>query len=154
MVTRKEVYMLILGAIALFLSACGLDRPKTSPLRFFKTSSEQLTGVVNEVNGQDHTPQWPREKTLYNEDYPIELALYQDGVFKYNLPRLGTGQGTWTMDQGTISLKAEHKIDWFDFTIDMNYEMGAADAEATRFRLQFADRYGPKDIELQKRNIQ
>ncbi len=51
-------------------------------------------------------PNLTLDKSIINSTYPIQLALYQDGRFYYDLPNLGDGTGTWRTEGGVLVLKA------------------------------------------------
>jgi hypothetical protein len=81
---------------------------------------------------------------LEDQSYPIELQLYRDGRFRYNLKRLGDGWGTWSHDKGHLQLYAERKL------FVMNFEIHGIQHDGDALSLEFSDRFGPKFLRLQK----
>ncbi len=79
---------------------------------------------------------------LHNDDFPIEVKLYEDHTFYYLLPTLGDGKGTWQYQDGHINLHAKRTL--FDMSIDV-YSL-AADSEKLAF--SFADRHGWQFIDV------
>lgn len=87
------------------------------------------------------------DKSIINNDYPIELALYQDGKFYYNLPTLGDGTGSWTLDGGKLKLFSSRSL------FDMHIDIFASDQSASAVILKFRDRHGPQIIKMMNENI-
>lgn len=87
------------------------------------------------------------EKSFINEQYPIEIALYDDHRFFYNLPNLGTGKGTWTYKGGKIKLKAKRSL------FDLDIEIYGSDATHSQLAIQFSDRFGPNTLKMENNNL-
>lgn len=87
-----------------------------------------------------------QEKTFLNRDYPIEVALFANGQWFYDLPNLGTGRGTYTYVDGKLQLFASRDL------FDINIEVIAQDPEAKSFVLSFRDRFGQVVLQTELMN--
>ena len=130
---------------SLALVSCG-GRSSSSDLVFYEVSNDSFSQLVNQ-SAMPSSPNLKTDKTISNDDYPIELALYSDGKFYYNLATLGDGNGTWTQESGYIKLYAERSL------FDMYIEIKALDESANNFGITFIDRFGPQAIKVQKDNF-
>lgn len=133
--------ILILASLLVF-TACG-QKPKT---KLYPIKASVLSTYVNEA-AIPASPNLSIEKTIVNNSYPIEIALYSDGRFYYDLPNLGDGRGTWTLSKGVIKLKAKRTL------FDMEIDVLGTDAEANSLSIQFSDRFGPKTLHMMNVNI-
>lgn len=88
------------------------------------------------------------DKSIINEDYPIEIALYENNRFFYNLPNLGTGKGTWKYTGGIIELKAKRSI------FNMYIEVYGSTADFSKLAIQFTDRFGANTLKMDNNNLQ
>ncbi|MCF8060414.1 MAG: hypothetical protein K9K67_14020 [Bacteriovoracaceae bacterium] len=122
-----------------------VDKTETSELRFFKVNSNDLRGLVNE-KPLPGDPDLTSDKTILNRDYPIEVALYNDGKWFYDLPNFGTGQGTWIIEDGMMKLNAKTLL------FDMYIEVVAIKENAQEVVLKFRDRFGPRILNTEKMN--
>ena len=132
----------------LLVFGCGNRKESPSKLVFFEASSTQFEKIVNSGDaGQG--PDWNKDIILYNNDYPIEITLFKDKRFHYNLPTLGNGKGhgTWKLEGGKINLYSE--LDLFDLDIDIH----ALDEAGKSFALKFVDRHGPNVIAVDVHNM-
>ena len=93
-------------------------------------------------------PDLTADKTIVNNDYPIELALYENNKFYYNLPNLGDGTGSWEFEKGYLLLTAERDL------FDMEIEIHPTDEAATELALKFTDRFGPNLIATEVQNLE
>jgi hypothetical protein len=141
-------YLLIL--LPLFLLSCnpssltGSSEEKT-PLKFFLVEQKDLNHLINE-KALPANPNLNSDKTLLNRDYPIEVALYNDGKWYYDLPNLDSGTGTWKYEGGMIKLYAERIL------FDMYIEVVAIEKGAEKVALKFTDRFGPRSLPSEKVN--
>lgn len=137
--------MKILSVFALsgFLVSCGKPAKKV-PLYAIK--SEALTQYVNQKS-MPASPNLTLDKSIVNNDYPIEIALYQDQRFYYNLPNLGSGKGTWKYHNGKIQLKAKRSL------FDMHIDALAADPSSSELAIQFSDRFGENTLKMMNVNL-
>lgn len=104
------------------------------------------TKFVNQKN-MPSDPNLTIDKTIINHKYPIEIALYKDGRFFYDLPNLGTGKGKWKYEDGKIELRASRKI------FDMYIEVYGADASIEAAAIQFNDRFGSNTLKMESKNL-
>lgn len=131
--------------VLLALAACG---GKSSP-KFVQTKEENFSKFVNEKSlPSDRDPNLTLDKSIINRDYPIQLALYNDGKFYYDLPNLDDGTGTWSYSGGQIILKSKHRL----FT--MRIDIGALDANAENLAIKFIDRHGPQTLKMENLNLE
>lgn len=143
---------LAFGALSLLaLGATGCipgDRPdEKGELRVFKISNSEMSPLVND-KPMPEVPDLTSDKTILNRDYPIEVALYNDGKWYYDLPNLDTGSGTWKMEGGVIKLFASRTL------FDMYIDIVATEEGAKSLVLKFRDRFGPRVLETEKINME
>lgn len=142
----KEKILMALVTLFLLTSCKGVDGTKTSELRFFKVSEDKYQQIVND-KPMPQDVNLNQDKTLANRDYPIEVALYSDKKWFYDLPRYGTGSGTWEIVDGKIHLFAETRL------FDMHIDIVSLDEGAESLALKFRDRFGPKILNAEKLNL-
>lgn len=92
-------------------------------------------------------PNLTLDKSIVNNSYPIQIALYSNKRFYYDLPNLGDGHGTWEESNGVIELRAKRTL------FDMFIEIKANDPEAKTLSIQFTDRFGPNTLKMVNVNI-
>jgi hypothetical protein len=102
-----------------------------------KVSPDVFQSQVNDKPIPDNV-NLKTDKSLLNRDYPIEIALYSDGQWFYDLPNLGTGRGTFSYDEEKGVLKLHASRDLFD----INIEVSSVDETGSSFYLSFRDRHG------------
>lgn len=122
--------------------ACG----KGGGTKTYALKEESLQGFVN-AKALPADPNLTLDKSIVNNSYPIEIALYNDHQFYYNLPTLGDGHGTWNYKNGKIELKAKRTL------FDMYIEVMGADEANTSLTIQFTDRFGPNTLKMVNSNI-
>ena len=93
------------------------------------------------------SPNLSTDKTLINTEYPIEIALYEDHKFYYDLPDLGDGTGSWSYEDGHLILKASREI--FDMKIDVH----SLDTAGKEIAIHFIDRFGPNTLKMRSVNV-
>ncbi len=125
----------IILSLFLFIS-CG---KKKSELILFEKDEADYTQFINQ-KPKPNQPNLSLDKRIVNNDYPIEIALYSDGKFFYNLPNLGEGEGTFQYENGVLKLVAERKILTFD--VEMNYTFTITRKDGSQSLLKFRDRRG------------
>ncbi len=128
------------------MTSCLQTGDKT-PVQFFKSTQEDFTKYINN-KPLPKNPNLSLDKTISNDDYPIELALYSDGNFYYNLENLGDGHGTWTFKNGKVRLFSERRL------FDMHIMIKALEEGALSVGIEFADRFGPQFLLMDKKNIE
>lgn len=122
----------------LLFSSCGLKKEKSELILFEKEESDYIKFVNQKA--KPNQPNLSIDKKIVNNDYPIELALYNDGKFYYNLDNLGDGEGTWRYENGVIKLTAFRKI--LSFDVDMNYTFTITRKDGSQSLIKFRDRKG------------
>lgn len=143
-----KLYFFTLGVLLTF-AGCGEKSAKE--LAFHRPEKASFNKLVNTKSTRHANLN--KDKFLYtNPDYPIELALYDDGKFYYNLPQLGDGQGSWEYKDGVLSLVATRYYAILNRDVDMIYEIKSLDAEGTKFMVFFRDRTGLKSYKLHLKN--
>jgi len=141
---------ILLILLPLILIACnpskltGSSEEKT-PLKFFLVEQKDLEHLIN-PKSMPESPNLNQDKTILNRDYPIEVALYNDGQFFYDLPNLDSGSGTWKYEGGMIKLSAKLVL------FSMYIEVVAIEKGAEKVALKFSDRFGPKSLPSEKTN--
>lgn len=106
-----------------------------------------FTKYINHKKMPKH-PNLTVDKSIINEDYPIEIALYENNRFFYNLPNLGTGKGTWKYSGGIIELKAKRRL------FNMYIEVYGSNADFSKLSIQFRDRFGSNTLKMINNNLQ
>lgn len=140
----KKIFL----ALSLFtIVSCGQnsDKPK-SELRFFEVKSDDYAPYINQ-KAAPAEPNLQEDKSIINNDYPIEISLYKDGKWYYNLPNLDDGFGTWKYEGGTIKLHASRML------FDMHISIEAVEEGAKEVAIRFSDRFGPKVLAMEKLNV-
>lgn len=128
-----------------FLISCGINQEK-SELKYFKVKSQDFHKYINQKN-MPTNPDLSADKAIINNEYPFEIALYQDGKWFYNLPNLDIGTGTWKFENGIIKLYAKRTL------FDMHIDVEALSEEARAIAIKFSDRFGPQALEMTNINI-
>jgi hypothetical protein len=138
---------LLLASLVLVFISCGKnsDEPK-SELRFFQVKTDDFAKYINQKAAPTE-PNLQEDKSIVNNDYPIEISLYKDGKWYYNLPNLDDGFGTWKYEGGTIKLFASRML------FDMHISIEAVEEGAKEVAIRFSDRFGPKVLAMEKSNI-
>jgi hypothetical protein len=126
----------------LVLVSCG----KSSQKKLYRVENSALTKFVN-TKSLPADPNLSLDKSIINTKYPIEIALYEDGRFYYDLPNLGDGHGTWKLKDGKIQLKAKRTL------FDMYIEVQGTDELTNSLTIQFTDRFGANTLEMSNHNI-
>jgi hypothetical protein len=139
----KINYLLHLLVILLVVSACGGSDKAT---KFYQVEAQSYSKFINQYELKE--PNLSLDRTLVNNDYPIEISLYSDNTFYYDLPNLGDGRGTWKISSRGIELFAVRDI------FDMYLEIQATDPEANTVAVRFTDRFGPRVLKLVDKNVE
>jgi hypothetical protein len=132
-------HLLYLMIFSMFFAACG--QSSKSELKSFQVSEQQFSSYINPRNLSEANLQ--EDQHIVNRDYPIELALYQDGSFYYNLPNLGDGKGSWKFVKGRIQLFAKRNL------FDMYIDVFSRNENASELGISFSDRFGPKVLPVE-----
>lgn len=135
--------MLIILSLLAITSCTG----KSDSVPLFKAKkSLDFDGILNHKQ-MPKDPNLTLDKSIVNNDYPIEIALYEDQKFYYNLPNLGDGTGTWKYSDGIIELRAKRTL------FDMYIEIYGANQEITKMAILFSDRFGAKTLAMENINF-
>lgn len=105
--------------------------------------------AFNQYINQKSLPKDPninQEITILNRDYPIEIILYKDHKWFYDLPNLGKGKGTWEYKDGKIVLFAKRSL------FNLNIDILATTNDAKEVAIQFVDRFGFQSLKMEKTN--
>jgi hypothetical protein len=83
----------------------------------------RMTKKLNSIKNSSlpTLPNLSIDRKIVNNSYPIEIALYNNNKFYYDLPNLGDGTGEW---------------------------IHAADIKAENFAIKFIDRFGINKIKV------
>jgi hypothetical protein len=125
-------------SLAFTFISCGKNDEK---IEFHKADRLKFTRLINNSSLPTH-PNLSIDKKIVNNSYPIEIALYNNNKFYYDLPNLGDGTGEWIHTNGRIELRAKRDI------FDMYIELHAADINAENFAIKFIDRFGINKIKV------
>lgn len=126
--------------------SCG-QQSKESKLEFFPITKMNFQKFLNKKRSFKARADLSKDIHLVNNDYPIEISLYEDGSWYYNLENLGDGIGSWKYSNGKLELFAERIL--FDMYIDIE----ALDKEVNSVAIKFSDRHGPKVLKMENRNL-
>jgi hypothetical protein len=127
---------------------CG----KKAEVKLFSATEESYSKFVNaKTSPQGELPDISSDKHVVNQQYPVEIALYSDHRFYYNLPNLGDGYGTWKYEDGKIVMLTKREI--LGKNIEMTYELQANDPNAENVSVQFTDRWGAQSFRLKSNNL-
>jgi hypothetical protein len=140
---NKTLFIIFLLALGI---SCIPQKHDKSDVVFFTTKNEDFDKYINQ-KAAPAEPNLTLDKTIINNDYPIEIALYSDKKWYYNLPTLGDGFGTWSYENGKIKLHAERVL------FDMNIDIKATSEGANNVAIEFADRFGPKILKMDNQNF-
>ena len=110
---------------------------------------ESFSSIINNkkvTNGEDVNLQ--EDKSVLNRDYPIEIWLYANNIYFYELPNLGNGTGEWRFENGSLKLSNDHHIKTIDLKIKMSFDL--YNSSNGELRVNFTDRFGTKDFPMEK----
>lgn len=130
----------------LVLCSCGKSLKDKSDITFFKVNEKSFSKYINPKSIPEQ-PNLSLDKTIYNNEYPIEIAIYENNKWYYNLPNLGDGKGEWRIEDGRIKLFAKRTL--FNMYIDII----SNDVDANSVKIQFTDRFGQQNLPMQNLNI-
>ncbi len=133
-----KVYFLLL----FLLLSCA----KGEKVNFVSVKKDLFAKFINDKD-LPSKPNLSVDKNIVNNTYPIEIALYKDKKFYYDLPNLGDGTGTWIYKDGRIELRAHRDI------FDMYIEVYALDDKASELAITFVDRFGHNTIKMLNNNL-
>ena len=132
--------------IALILVSCG----KKDNLDFYEVEKKDFDHLINDskkrTTSKPHDLDFAKTKTILNRDYPIEIALYDDGKWFYDLPNLDKGSGTWKYTEGRLELFAERDL------FDMHIDVVVLEEDGKIIGIDFVDRHGRQVLPVEKIN--
>ena len=134
----KNSFIILLSLLV--LASCGGD---SAPA--VKASEEVFSSHIN-AKALPTQVNLRQDKTFLNRDYPIEVALYANGQWFYDLPNLGKGRGTYKYVDGKMKLFAERDL------FDINIDLASSDEAGSSFTLSFRDRFGKVVLETELMN--
>ncbi len=137
----KNSFLFLL--IVLTAVSCG----RGSKTKFYAAKEESYSKFINDKD-MPASPNLSLDKSIVNNDYPIQLALYKDKKFFYDLPNLDEGTGTWSYVNGQIVLKSKHRL--FNMRIDIK----ALDENADNLAVNFIDRHGPQTLKMDNSRVE
>ena len=137
--------ILSLLLLTLLLGTACTGKSASADLFTAKDAGE-FTKFVNEKK-MPEDPNLSIDKSVINTKYPIEIALYHDGKFFYDLPNLGTGKGKWKYKDGKIELRAHRTI------FDMYIEVYGGSPDFKDLAIQFSDRHGAVSMKMENNNL-
>jgi len=131
-----------LKILALFLASFLLCQCQNlyyaeNPFTHYKRQKIFFSKITNDSNKNQS-----KVRVLYNAEYPINLTLYNDASFKYELEVLGDGWGTWEYTNGFLALSAERK------RFVMKMQIHSISEDSADVSLVFADRFGQKFLPM------
>lgn len=107
--------------------------------------------IINQKNFQDESDLVHHEDvSILNADYPVEIWLYQNNKYYYDLPNLGAGIGKWSYQNGTLYLENIHHVKTINFNIEMNYQIYYS--KEKELKVFFNDRFGGNSLLLEQKN--
>jgi hypothetical protein len=83
---------------------------------------------------------------MTGDEYPIRLALFEDGSFYYQIDRLGDGEGHWEYRDGVLQLLASRSL------FDMKFSILAEKEGSQSVIIQFTDEFRFRSFNLSLRD--
>ena len=133
-------------AICFNLMSCNMINSKKSNLSFYKVDQKSFDRYLNKKNMRDGV-NLQVDKHIINRDYPIEISLYENGEWYYNLDNLGDGRGTWKYESGKLKLHAKRTL------FDMHIELESIKEDGSDIVIKFSDRFGPNTLKIEQLNL-
>ncbi|WP_413291898.1 transposase [Bdellovibrio sp. HCB185ZH] len=99
---------------------------------------------------------WPQAESKIDElkvmqtgsEYPMRYVFFDNGKFYYQVDRLGTGEGVWSIQKGALIATAQRTI------FEMELAISAADDKGNDTLVRFYDRHGLNSIQIKLRDPQ
>jgi hypothetical protein len=133
-------------AICFNIISCNKINANKSNLSFYKIEEKSFDRYINKKNMREGV-NLQADKHMLNRDYPIEIFLYNNGEWYYNLDNLGDGHGTWKYESGKLKLHAKRTL------FDMHIEIESIKEDGSEIVVKFSDRFGPNTLEVEKLNF-
>lgn len=125
------------------ITACGKEYEYENVER----EESDYNRVIN-TKSMPKKPNLNKDIYLVNEEYPMEVALYEDGKFYYNFATLGDGTGTWKFGKDLV-IDTDGERELFNVTL----HIFTTDEEGENYKVRFIDRFGYRVIDLKKKNL-
>jgi hypothetical protein len=142
--------LLPLAIMLVLIISCGLN-DNTSQVEFFERSEKHYSKFVNQNSAPAGgiIPDLTHDIYVINDDeYEIEVALYKDKRFFYNLDsKKYIGYGNWRYENGRLILEAVTRH------FKMFIELVSLDPEGDDLALAYTDRFGYKVKSLEISNL-
>lgn len=119
---------------------------KKSDLEFYPVKKESFNKYINQSSTAKE-PNLAKDVHLINRDYPIEISIYKNGSWYYNLDNLDDGIGTWKYNNGRLELFAHRTL------FDMHIKIEGTAKGAPELVLKFSDRFGPRTLKVENINL-
>jgi hypothetical protein len=143
---NKLVITTALMISGLFLQACSQGDKLTAHPRGDAFYNQFVNSSADWPQAENKVDELKLLQT--GEQYPIRIALFDNGRFYYQIDKLGTGDGQWAYGEGAIHATANRPI----FDMELTVSAAAADGDETLVR--FFDRHGFNSYKLQFRDPQ
>lgn len=121
------------------VSCIHSDSENNGKLTIYQNQDVDYLDITNNFAASASTSMWD-DLVIGTDKYPLYLALYQNQVFYYEIPGLGEGSGTWSVEKNQIKLEAKRSR--FDMIFYI-YQF------KNNYLIKFSDRDGPQNHELQ-----
>ena len=144
-----KIFKLTTFSLFLIFLFCSC-KEEQGKLVFYESKIENYDKFINEKE-MPLNPNLNVDKVIIDEEYPVEIAIYKDGRFFYNLENLGSGSGVWEHKDGSIILSAKREI--FFKIRDMIYKFSILKEDGTQASLEFRDRFSLHQASVKFRNI-
>jgi hypothetical protein len=97
---------------------------------------------------------WPQAESKIDElkvmqtgaEYPMRYVFFDNGKFYYQVDRLGTGEGVWTIQKGALVATAQRTI------FEMELAISAVSDKGNDTLVRFYDRHGLNSIKIKLRD--
>jgi hypothetical protein len=136
----KAFYFLFILSVTV---SCNTDND--GEVQFEQPTKLFLTSVVNN-KARPAEQNLAQDIYLENAGYPLEIALYNDNSFYYNLPALGDGHGKWEEIKSGYQLISRRKLGGAQ--IEMKYIIRQKNDSSQNLEVRFEDRKGLKILPL------
>ena len=137
-------------SLLLFLTSCieNIDHQTSTSRGIFPL--EAFSNYINNKNfSSEENINLDEDKSILNLEYPIQIWLYANNKYFYDLPNLGKGSGNWLFKDGYLELENFHQIKTIDLNIRMNYELFFNENKKALV-LKFSDRFGINSIQMER----
>tara|TARA_Y100000389_G_C17239958_1_gene402552 strand:+ start:219 stop:656 length:438 start_codon:yes stop_codon:yes gene_type:complete len=134
--------------LIILLSSCIENAQTENSTQREVLAFESFEGFINNKSlNTKNDIDFNQDRSLINQDYPMEFWLYKNNKYYYDLPKLGDGIGEWSYENGALVLENDHHIKTIDLKIQMDYQVYFTSEQ--NIYIEFSDRFGLKEIELE-----